>query len=211
MAFPTLFPRGTGDPTNPARRLKVSLTDGFKNLTRHGELLHGQSRWRFASHPRFPYWALNMKHRHQLLSQAQTYLQQHQADANLTVEDLRAMVDNLPAEQLMKCLQRYAAKVQGSSQYWYQRCQELKALILDKGAPTFFWTVSPADLYWPELHSLMPQASHDDNLTHSSQKPTILTLLTSTSHRDYPTSLSTGCMVYWMLNGIGTDLSIKPA
>lgn len=57
-----------------------------------------------------------MKQRHQLLSQANIYLQQHPADANLTVEDLRAMVGNLPAEQLMKRLECYAAKIQGSSQ-----------------------------------------------------------------------------------------------
>ena len=45
--------------------------------------------------------------------------------------------------------------VQGSSQYWYQRSQELQALLEQKGAPTLFWTVSSADNYWPELHSLM--------------------------------------------------------
>jgi hypothetical protein len=32
-------------------------------------LADGKFEWRFASHPRFPYWALNMKQRHQLLSQ----------------------------------------------------------------------------------------------------------------------------------------------
>ena len=44
----------------------------------------------------------------------------------------------------------------GSKQYWYTRYQELKALLQQKGPATFFWTVSSADNYWPELHSLMP-------------------------------------------------------
>ena len=167
MAFPTLFPHGTGDPTNPARQLKVSLTDSFKHLIKYGEIIEGHPHWRFATHPRFSYWALNMKQCHQLLSQANIYLQQHPADANLTVEDLRAMVGNLSAEQLMKRLERYAAKIQGSSQYWFQRCQELKALILDKGTPTFFWTVSSADLHWPELHHLMPHPLDDTYITHT--------------------------------------------
>ena len=62
QAFPTLFPYGTGDPTYPGRQRDVSLTERFKHLIRYGErdasnYLH----WRFASHPRFPYWALNMK------------------------------------------------------------------------------------------------------------------------------------------------------
>ncbi len=124
----------------------------------------GQIRWRFASHPRFPYWALNMKQRHQLLSQAKIYLHQHPRDANLTLEDLQAMVGEMSAEHLMKRMQRYASKVQGSNQYWFQRYLELRTLLEQRGSPTFFWTVSSADTYWPELHSLMP---HPTDPTHS--------------------------------------------
>lgn len=65
------------------------------------------------------------------------------------------MVGNLSSEHLMKRLQRYTAKVQGSNQYWFQRHQELLALLDQKGPLTFFWTVSSADTYWPELHNLM--------------------------------------------------------
>ena len=75
--------------------------------------------------------------------------------ANLTVEELQAMFGNLSSEHLMKQLQRYAAKVQGSNQYRFQRHQELRALLNQKGPPIFFWTVSSADTYWPELHNLV--------------------------------------------------------
>ena len=154
MAFPTLFSYASGDPTNPARHHSVSLTDGFKHLIKFGET-DNDMHWRFANHPRFPYWALNMKQRHQLLSQSTIYLKQHPNDANLTVDDLRSMVGSMPAAQLIQRLQRYAAKVQGSSTYWFQRYLELRALLDDKGPPTFFWTVSSADNYWPEMHNLM--------------------------------------------------------
>ena len=97
-----------------------------------------------------------MKQRHQLITQSSVYLHHHPANAHLTIDDLRDMVGHLRAEQLMQRLQRYAAKVQGSSQYWYQRHQELRALLEQKGSPTFFWTVSSADYHWPELHKLMP-------------------------------------------------------
>lgn len=107
----------------------MSLTDAFKHLIRYAEKRGGTMYWRFASHPRFPYWALDMKQRHQLITQSSVYLHQHPADAQLTIDDLRDMVGRLSAEQLMHRLQRYAAKVQGSSQYWYQRYQELRALI----------------------------------------------------------------------------------
>lgn len=162
QAFPTLFPYGTGDPTVPSRHRYVSFTDAFKHLIRFAEKIDGTMHWRFASHPRFLYWALNMK-RHQLISQSTIYLQWHPSDAQLTVE---TMVGHLSAEQLMHRLQQYAAKVQGSRQYWYQRYQELRALIEQKGPPTFFWTVSFADIYWSELHKLLPHPS-DTDCTHS--------------------------------------------
>ena len=61
MAFPTLFPYGKGDPTVR----EVCLTDGFKHLIKYADLsTDGLFAWRFASHPRFLYWALNMKQHH---------------------------------------------------------------------------------------------------------------------------------------------------
>ena len=166
MAFPTLFPFGTGDPTVKDRQYSVSFSEMFKHLLSFAENKNDKLVWRFATHPRFMYWALNMKQRHHLLSQANVYLKQHPNDAALTLQQLRNMVDKSTSEQLMSRLHKYASKVQGTKQYWYQRSLELKALIQTKGAPTFFWTVSAADTYWPELHiNLMP---HDSSqITHS--------------------------------------------
>ena len=48
------------------------------------------------------------------------------------------MVGQMTANHLMNRVQRFVAKIQGTKQYWYQRYQELKALITQKGAPTFF-------------------------------------------------------------------------
>ena len=160
ICFPTLFPYGSGDPTNPARARGVSLTEALKHLNKFGEFIDSKPVWRFASHPRFPYWGLNMKQRHQLLSQTSVYLQQHPGDANLTIDDLRSMVNTMPAQLMMNRLQRYASKIQGSSQYWYQRYLELKALLEQKGPPTFFWTVSSADNHWPDLHKLLPHSTN---------------------------------------------------
>ena len=166
MAFPTLFPHGTGDPTIKARKRAVSLTESFKHLICYGEIQENKAMGRFASHPRFMYWALNMKQRHHLLSQANVYLKQHPNDAALTLHELRSMIDKSTSEQLMSRLHKYVSKVQGTQQYWYQRSLELKTLIQTKGSPTFFFTVSAADTYWPELHTnIMPHNSV--NPTHS--------------------------------------------
>ena len=166
MVFPALFPYGKGDPTCKGRHHAVTLAEAFKHLERYCDILpDGQYHWRFASHPRFPYWALNMKQRHELLSQSKVYIQQHPCDASLTVEQLQDMVGTMDSVQLMNRLQRYATKVLGSRQYWYSRYQELIALLEQKGPATFFWTVSSADNYWPELHSLMPH-SRQTEVTH---------------------------------------------
>ena len=163
QAFPTLFPYGTGDPTCPGRRHKVTLTEAFKHLIRYADETDNDFHWRFAAHPRFPYWALNMKLRHQLLSQSSVYVNRHPEDSNLTFENLRDMVGRLSAEQLIHRLHRYTANVQGSNSYWYQRYKELQTLIEQKGTPTFFFTVSSADTYWPELHKLMPNPDVPDH------------------------------------------------
>ena len=89
------------------------------------EFANGKFEWRFASHPRFPYWALNMKQRHQLLSQANIYLRQHTTDGNMTMGEVKDMVNSTSANQMVNRLQRYVSKVQGRNQKWYQRLQEL--------------------------------------------------------------------------------------
>lgn len=102
QAFPTLFPYGTGDPTCCGRQRSVTLTEAFKHLLRYADVTNGTFLWRFATHPRFPYWALNMKLRHQLISQASVYMHKNPSDANLTVEDLRDMAGRMTSEHLMQ-------------------------------------------------------------------------------------------------------------
>ena len=178
QVFPTLFPYGKGDPTFPGRHRQVTLTDAFKHLERYADVVQGGLYWRFATHPRFPYWALNMKQRHQLISQASVYLYQNPADANLSIDDLRDMVGRLSAEHLMRRLQRYAAKVHGSHPYWFQQYNELRALIEQKGPPTFFWTVSSADTFWSELQDLLP---HPAGIT-PDQNARICAVINNPSH-----------------------------
>jgi len=73
---------------------------------------------------------------------------------------MKTRIGQLSSNQLMKRLQRYAAMIQGSSQYWYQRYLELKALLEQMGPSTFFWMVSTADCHWPQLHNLLTQKSN---------------------------------------------------
>ena len=72
MAFcAILFPLGKGDPPTWAREHGVTLTKAFNHLVKFAERLrNGRYRWRFASHPRFPYWALDMGIRYEAKSSA---------------------------------------------------------------------------------------------------------------------------------------------
>ena len=91
LAFPTLFPDGNGDPTNPSLHRDVPLAEIVKRLLRFGENIDGKWLYRFASHPRFAYWALNMIQRKRILQQTDIYLKQNPGEAHLTVEELQQM------------------------------------------------------------------------------------------------------------------------
>ena len=94
------------------------------------DIVNGQFKWHFATHPRFPYWALNIKQHHQFLLQTSVYLHQHPSDAQLTIDDLRSMVGQLSAEQLMQRLQHYGAKVAGSRPYYIGIRDTVNLLLL---------------------------------------------------------------------------------
>ena len=46
------------------------------------------------------------------------------ADANMTMEELKQMVNSMSANQMVNRSQRYVSKVQGKNQYWYRQLQE---------------------------------------------------------------------------------------
>ena len=60
MAFPTLFPDGKGDPTNPSLHRDVPISSRVQHLIKFAEYNNDRWVYRFATHPRFSYWAFNM-------------------------------------------------------------------------------------------------------------------------------------------------------
>ena len=160
LAFPTLFPDGIGDPTNKMilREISQSETESFslilKHLIKFGEKRNGKWHYRFASHPRFGYWAYNMIYRKRLLSQGNYYMKQNIGDSMLTVEELREMLQSNNYTQLMNKLVYYAKNITGTNSYWYQVKEQLKATLHHVGSPTIFWTLSCAEFHWPEFHEL---------------------------------------------------------
>ena len=100
--------------------------------------------YRFASHPRFSYCALNMIQRQRILQQSAIFLKQNPDESHLTIDQLRNMATS---NSFMAKLSRYASSITGSSSYWYKIREDLKAIINCKGTPTIFFTFSSADMH----------------------------------------------------------------
>ena len=84
MAFPTLFPDGKGDPTNPAILKNVTLKEKVKHLIKFAEKKGSQWFYRFANHPRYSYWALSMIQHKQILQQTGIFFKQNPGEQHLT-------------------------------------------------------------------------------------------------------------------------------
>ena len=161
MAFPTLFPDGKGDPTNPSVNRDVQFGERIKHLLKCAEKENGTWLYRLASHPRFAYWALNMIQRKRILQQTGIFLKQNPGEAHLTTEDLQQMAANANSSVFLSKISRYLRNITGSSAYWRKAKEDLKAIITHAGAPTFSFTFSSADLQWPKLHTLFKSDNTD--------------------------------------------------
>lgn len=162
MAFPTLFPDGKGDPTNKAVHSEISdsATQSFAEKR--------DEKWiyRFASHPRFAYWAYNILYRRRILAQGNFFLKQNPSDANLTFDELKEMLISNSYESLTSKLMHSAKNISGTNAYWNRAKNDLKAIITQVGAPTFFWTLSCA-----EFHNLFNDISE---LTDSQRRENVI-------------------------------------
>ena len=132
MAFPTLFPDGKGDPTNQGLLRDVPFQERIKHLLKFAEIIDGKWVYRFANHPRFSYWALNMIQRKRILQQSGVLW--------------REMVANDSANVFLSKVSRYVSNIAGTNAYWNRVRDELKAIITSVGAPTLFFSFSSADI-----------------------------------------------------------------
>jgi len=148
MAFPTLFPDGAGD-FHQARLRKVDLGQYFQHLLR----FRGG---RFAQHRRFPWFAFNTLQRARTRSQSKIFVKQQHDAAKLTAADIQTMLEE-GDNQIVSKMMRYGAKLRGTRAYWLARRHELMDMIRTGTSPHAFFTLSAADLQWPDLHRHMPK------------------------------------------------------
>ena len=147
MAFPTLFPTGAAD-FHGQRCHQVTIGNYFKHLMMY-------EGGRFAKHPRFRFISLNTEMRWRALQIGRIYVRQHPGDAQLTVDELRDMVDRKggllqPNTPLCNKSQRHHGK-----QYWFRQRSRLISMVDTLSLSTIFFTLSAADMQWPELARLI--------------------------------------------------------
>ena len=145
-AFPTLLPNGIADFLAPRQRM-VTIGNYFKHLM----LYHDN---RFAKHTRFRYFALNTIMRHRALQTGRIYVRQNPCDGHLSVDELREMVGH-NSENLSNRVLHYETSLRGTRQFWLKQRSRLTAMVDTLGIPTAFFTLSAADLQWPELADLL--------------------------------------------------------
>ena len=156
MAFPTLFPDGTADPTNSEilRGISSSEIDAFsqkfKHLLKFAKIENNNWVYRFAAHPRFAYWAFNLLHRKRIISKGNLY-KRNPGELDFTQKDLEEMLNSFTASQLMSKIFYYTKEITGCNAYWKRIRQELLATIKQVGVPTIFFTLSMAEYHWPDF------------------------------------------------------------
>ena len=156
-AFPTIFAYGKADIT-AVRNQQVSLEDWAGHLLRYRD---GQ----FARHPRFRYWLLNTIMRKKAKSASTWYVNSHHGDRDLSIEEIRDMVQAGQSEALAKRVSHAGEKLEGSRPFWAKARWDLTAQIRSPqcGTPHVFFTASSADIQWPDLHQHMPSYNADQN------------------------------------------------
>ena len=120
---------------------------------------------RFATHPRFRFFALNLIFRHRAMGRGRYLFSKDIANRTMTVGELKnALKQNdghFISSKIVRCLQT----VRGTRPYWHMEGAKLRDMIEQIGTPTLFYTLSMADLSWPDLHRFMPENPFDPGIT----------------------------------------------
>jgi len=166
--FPSVFPYGIGDPTSPSRNFTVSLSDGIHHLQKYAYITpENKLVWPFAQHRLAPYYAHDVHLRQSLLGQSTVFMKQHEhGDAEFpSTRDglLEALEDPVKSVQMLKLINRYAGNCLGTNGYWSRRKEELVSLCESK-PPHLWWTLSAADLHWPDLRRFVSDPLHAPHL-----------------------------------------------
>jgi hypothetical protein len=147
--FPALFPLGLADFSLPHEKSLV-LYEWVKHLMRYHDP-------HFATHPRFRFFALNLIYRHCAMCQGKFLFSRNISHNNMTVGQLKDALRGQDGLELAFKIVRCLKSVRGTRPYWFMEGAKLQDMIEQ--------LLPMADLYWPDLHRLLPDDSFKEGLT----------------------------------------------
>ena len=113
----------------------------------------GDRYYPYAQHPRFKFWFYDRLRRHRVLDQCKVFIKQNPNEANLTINELKSLINSGESDKLMKKMSAYSSNITGSDPYWHKRRSELEATFEQCKPATCFFTFSYPDNHWDSLHS----------------------------------------------------------
>ena len=155
LAFPVLFPKGRYGYTTE-RKSQISPVKYF-----NARLLHYSGR--FATNPEYVFFA-------------QYIIEQKKVSDSINIALKKVHGQSVTASQLRDNPQRltnlicqdqaylFLRQIPGTPPYWQKFMYEVIAMVKQLGIPTWFMTLSCADLRWPELFQILARIQ-GNNLT----------------------------------------------
>jgi hypothetical protein len=177
MIYPTLFPYGIGGFEDKKRSSRLSLK-------RHAKHLFSLADRRFQEHYSFLFTVFNILQRRELLLHTSLKVKKDKFDsvaksfASVSQEAVHVVSERVargdwttvhsPEQQrvlnLMKEVNVITSHVPGSAAARVTMRNEIRALMMEKGLPSFYITINPADVYNPLIKFLAGAEIDIDNL-----------------------------------------------
>lgn len=149
LLFPYLFPYGTCC-YRPAKGRKISFVNTGGGLKKYFVHLIQYKDQRFSKDSKFRFYACNQIQRWRGMTSVRVLMKGRKS---ISVEYLQNNKKNM--HEIINDIYVCASVISGSRSYWTSRRHELQSMVEQIGLPTFFVTLSSADLYWFELSLIL--------------------------------------------------------
>ena len=177
LVYPTLFPYGLGAPEDNRRARRVSLKRHVKHLLELSDP-------RFQTHYSFMFTAFNVLQRRSILLHSSLKIDRRLFNAfrsdfaTVSPSAVRAVAERVlggdhnfcftaeekRVRELLKQVSHVTSHVEGSSSARVLKRNEIRALMIEKGLPSFYVTINPADVYNPLVRLLSGHDFDIDNM-----------------------------------------------
>ena len=153
LAFPVLFPKGRYGYTTE-RKIQLTPTKYF-----NARLLHDSGR--FANNPEYLFFAQFIIEQKKVSDSINIALKKIH-DQPVTASHIRSSVQTLQNLICQDQAYLFLRQIPGTPPYWQRFMYEVVAMVKQLGIPTWFMTLSCADLRWPELFQIISRMQGKD-------------------------------------------------